>query len=477
MNTQTESTRRTKIVCTLGPATSSEAAIRDLMVAGANVMRLNFSHGTHEDHLQAIRRVRAVAEELHRPVAILQDLQGPKIRLGELPEERCLEAGAEIALASTTGPVPGDALPVEYPWLAEDVEVGDRILLADGLVELEATAIDGAAVRCLVVVGGEVSSRKGVNLPRSELRVPSFTDKDRADLEFGLEHGVDLVAMSFVRRETDIDPVAEILAQCRRPRPLLVAKVEKPQAVERLDHILGRVDAVMVARGDLGVEMPLETVPVAQKRIIQAARCAAKPVITATQMLRSMVDNPRPTRAEASDVANAVVDGTDAVMLSEESAVGRYPTQAVRMLDRIARATEENQDGYHHLGDAIGERLPTVAVSIARSASMLAADVGATAIVATTKSGSTARMLSRFRPCVPVVGLTTEPEVRRQLALSWGVIPGQARAFDSTDDLFDLSRDWCLRHGLARAGDRIVVTAGLPIDVTGTTNLVHVVEI
>jgi len=480
--------RHTKIVCTLGPATKSEEKIEALLMAGCNVVRLNFSHGSHEEHRVSIARIRDISEKLRRPVAILQDLQGPKIRLGEIPGgNHVLKSGSEVELLPVPlgGQAPVDVaagegrtprFPIRYPWLAEDVQPGERILLADGLVELEAMDMRGPALRCRVLAGGIISSHKGVNLPRSELRVPSFTRKDRNDLELGLAEGVDMVALSFVRHENDLDPVLEMLDRCETgSRPLLLAKIEKPQAVERLDAILERVDAVMVARGDLGVEMPIEEVPVIQKRIIETARRMARPVITATQMLRSMVDSPRPTRAEASDVANAILDGTDAVMLSEESAIGNYPVRAVEMLVRIARVTESAETGWEYLQERISADSP--ARAIARSACVLARDTGAAAIVAATSSGSTARQIARFRPRVPIVGLTPSAAVARRLSLSRGVVPAVARHFATTEEIFEEARRSCRDTGLVPAGARIVVTAGLPISAAGTTNLVHLVEV
>ncbi len=469
--------RKTKIVCTLGPATDTEAGIRGLINAGTDVIRLNFSHGDHEGHGRSIERVRRIAADLGRPIAILQDLQGPKIRLGDVPGgEMTLLPHQEIILTAGAADVPG-TLPVTYRWLAEDVNVGDRILLADGLVELEATEVADGRVHCRVVVGGPISSRKGVNLPRSELRIPSFTEKDREDLLFGCSAGVDLVALSFVRHEDDIEPVREILNRHDGPQPLIVAKIEKPQAVDRLDRILEHVDAVMVARGDLGVEMPVEEVPMIQKEIIRAAQLAAKPVITATQMLRSMVDNPRPTRAEASDVANAVLDGTDAVMLSEESAIGHYPVESVEVLDRVTKVTEATIDPREHFREATPESIRGVSAAIARAACILAFEINAVAIVATTTSGGTARLLARYRPGPPIVGLTTSGAVMRQLSLSRGVIPALTKTFAGTDDLISQARNWCLENDLATPGDSIVVTAGLPIAEAGTTNLVHVVSV
>jgi pyruvate kinase len=468
--------RRTKIVSTLGPATSSPEQIQALIEAGIDVVRLNFSHGDREEHRQTIRSIREVSAACHREVAILQDLCGPKIRLGEVPGgERCLTPGEQLSLTgSEYGPA--DAIPVSYPYLAEDVAEGEQILLADGLVELRVQRKADNALVCEVLVGGTITTRKGVNLPGSTLRTPSFTVKDRLDLEVGLEEGVDLVALSFVRHEHDLEPVREILAQSQ-PRPLLIAKIEKPQAVERLSQILPQVDGVMVARGDLGVEMPVEQVPLIQKRVIREARQAAKPVITATQMLRSMVSSPRPLRAETTDVANAILDGTDAVMLSEETAIGRYPIEAVKMLDRIARNVEPQFDTAALLDEETSPQLPVTAAALSRAACALARETEAKAILASTTSGSTARMVARFRPHATVVGFTPHLAVQRQLNLSWGVMPARAERYPDTDTMFDLARTWAVDHLDTQAGDRLVVTAGLPINVEGTTNLLHVIDV
>jgi len=462
--------RRTKTVCTLGPASSSPETIRALIEAGMDVARLNFSHGDRETHRATLALVREIAADMGRPVGVLQDLCGPKIRLGELPAGGVTLARGEIVTLAGGDAPGGDALPVSYPYLAEDVRPGDPILLADGLVALRVLETGDGAVRCRVETGGVLTSHKGVNLPGSALRIPALTDKDRLDLEVGLEAGVDFVAVSFVRSEADLDPVLSIL-EGRPGRPLLIAKIEKPGAVERLDAILSRVDGVMVARGDLGVELPVERVPLVQKQIIRAAVRAGKPVITATQMLRSMVDSPRPTRAEASDVANAILDGTDAVMLSEESAVGKYPVEAAATLDRIARAVEPALDSARFL-DAGGDAgLRSVPEAIGHAACALARDVGATAIVASTTSGTTARLVARFRPAAPVVGLTPDPVVQRQLCLSWGVIPALSPRFDDTDAMFAVARRWVLERGIAGSGDTIILTAGIPVNVRGTTNI------
>ena len=470
-----EGFRKTKIVGTIGPATSSPEMIQRLIRAGINVIRLNFSHGDHESHGRTIEEIGRASKELDCRVGILQDLAGPKIRLGEITtSERSLEAGERVALVSGSR-TESDELPVNYPYLFEDVDKGNRILLADGQVELEVTDKKDGRINCRVVVGGSVSSRKGVNLPASELRIPAFTEKDRRDLEFGLQAGVDFVAMSFVRSVEDLEPLREILGRIKRP-PLLIAKIEKPQAVERLKEILGAVEGIMVARGDLGVEMPLEEVPLIQKRVIREARRAGKPVITATQMLRSMMTNPRPSRAEVTDVANAVLDGTDAVMLSDETAVGRYPVEAVRVLDKVCRVTEPYLDNEGFLGEEISDLLPPAEAAISRAACVLARDLEPAAIAAATTSGGTARLIARYRPWQPVVGLTDEPRTCRQLCLSWGVIPALIMTCADTDEMISAVRTWVSQNCLAGPGDRLILTAGLPLAVPGTTNMLKVVE-
>jgi pyruvate kinase len=468
--------RKTKIVCTLGPATESVDGIASLLEAGMDVVRLNFSHGDREDHRKKIRRIREVSKSLGREVGILQDLGGPKIRLGELPEGGVnLEAGSTIALG-IEGQAGNAVLPVSYPYLLEDVGVGERILLADGLAELEVREVKSDRLLCAVIIGGAVTSRKGVNLPQANLRVAAFTEKDRADLEVGLEEGVDFVALSFVRHEDDLAPVRERITRQSHP-PMLIAKIEKPQAVDRLQPILEVVDGVMVARGDLGVEMPPEKVPMIQKDIIAAARRAGRPVITATQMLRSMVDSPRPLRAEASDVANAVLDGTDAVMLSEETAIGNYPTEAVRVLHRVALEAEPKIDHAEMLTDSLSPTVPELTGAISRAACELAADIDAAAIVTTTASGGTARLVARLRPATPVLAMTTSVAVARQLSLSWGVIPAVGEETEDAIELGNAVLNQLSRHGLGEQGDRVVVTAGLPLGFSDSTNVIRVIEL
>jgi pyruvate kinase len=438
-----------------------------------DVARLNFSHGRRDDHRETIRTIREVAEARDREIGILQDLGGPKIRLGVLPDEGVVIEAQQIVELAVGDDAPAGILPVSYPHLLEDVGVGETILLADGAAELEVVEILADRLRCRVVNGGWLTSRKGVNLPQANLQIPAVTDKDFADLEVGLSEGVDFVALSFVRHEDDLVEVQRRLEQLERP-PMLVAKIEKPQAVERIEPIIEAVGGVMVARGDLGVEMPPEKVPVVQKRIIDAARHAGRPVITATQMLRSMVDSPRPLRAEASDVANAVFDGTDALMLSEETAIGRYPTEAVQMLHRVAVEAESYLDHDALTTDPEPSEGPDITGAVSRAACRLADAIGAAAIVTTTTSGSTARLIARHRPPRPVFGMTTSIEVARQLSLSWGVIP---ETTDATSDLAALGQvliDELCSQAIARRGDHVVIVAGLPLGFSDSANVLRI---
>ena len=476
MNPVHSARRKTKIVCTIGPASNSPESLRELIESGMDVARLNFSHGDHESHRQTLKNIRRLSSEMGKEIGILQDLGGPKIRLGTLPvKERRLDTGETVKLISAQSS-DSEAIPVNYRHLTEDVRVGDRILLADGTVELSVVGKKPNRIDCEVLVGGTIQSHKGINLPSSDLRIPAVTEKDRKDLEVGIEEKVDFVGLSFVRKAADVDPVLAMLAKIK-PRPMVIAKIEKPQAVEQLEEILAKVDGIMVARGDLGVEVPLEDVPMIQKRIIKLSRDAGKPVITATQMLRSMMENPRPTRAEAADIANAVLDGTDALMLSDETAIGAYPVKSVKILNRVARATEPYLDRKILADEIIPKFLPKTAAAIGRAAYRLALDLEAAAIVATTSSGSTARLVARFRPPCPVAGLTAHLETQRQLSLSWGVVPIKIETFEDTDKMFAKARHWVLKEKLARPGDLLVITAGVPLGVTGTTNLVKVMEL
>lgn len=464
---------RTKIVCTIGPASDSEDVLRRMLEAGMDVARLNLSHGTHEEHARRFETLRRLAEDGQRPLAILLDLQGPKIRTGRL-------AGGPLTLVSgrrvtlTTRDVPGSAelIPTTYQGLPNDVKPGDRILLDDGLMELRVVAVAGQDVECEVVTGGVLGEHKGINLPGVDISEPSLTEKDREDLEFGLELGVDFIALSFVRRPEDILDLRQILHQRRMDIPV-IAKIEKPEAVENLDGILNMSGGVMVARGDLAIETSPELVPMLQKRIIAHAKGARVPVITATQMLESMTEHPRPTRAEASDVANAILDGTDAIMLSGETAVGKYPVESVAMMARIAEVAEKTPHVRRRLSP-IPRGGPPVGV-FANAAAFVAAETAenlhANAIIAFTTSGSSARLVSQYRPEVPILAATTTETACRRSALYWGVTPIRIPEVDSTDRMIQAADHAALEMGLVRPGDTIVIVAGTPVGSRGTTNL------
>ena len=466
--------RRTKIVSTLGPASSDKKTIKALIEAGVDVTRMNFSHGTHEEHEERIELVRRAANELGRDVAILQDLQGPKIRVGQMKDGSVLiHEGHQLILSAEEMEYgTSERVYVSYPSLHVDVEIGGRILLDDGLLELKVVETRENEVITEVVVGGPLRSRKGVNLPHLRTSTPALTEKDLADLEFGLEMDVDLIALSFVRDESDVANLVRRIRDSGK-RVGVIAKIEKPEAVYNFDSILEEADGIMVARGDLGIEMPLQQLPGTQKEIIRKCRRAGKPVITATQMLESMIENPRPTRAEASDVANAVLDGTDAVMLSGETAVGKYPVRVVEVMSQIIQEAEKNEHQVR-LG-AREEWLPeSITESISYMACKIARQVGAKAIACLTSSGTTARSISRHRPDMPVYAFTNHDKVVKQLALQWGTkgfsIPFQR----DTDRGVNTVHEMLKARGLVEVGDRIVITAGMPLPTRGRTNMVHV---
>jgi len=460
---------RTKIVCTLGPATATREAIGALMDAGLDVARINFSHGTHDQHARTIAIVRELATERNKPVAILGDLQGPRIRIGDLDAPRLLEPGSDVVFCPEE--LAGDGeMPVTYDALAQDVHVGDRILVDDGLIELVVLDVSPPRVTARVVHGGEVKRHKGINLPGVNVSAPSITEKDRADAAFAVEQQLDYLALSFVRRAADI---AELRALVPK-NLLIIAKIEKDSALENIESILRTADGVMVARGDLGVELPFEEVPIAQKRIIRLANLIGRPVITATQMLESMIEHPRPTRAEASDVANAIIDGTDAVMLSAETAAGAYPRLAVQAMRRIVCEMEQ-----HPFPRARDDRRPlevvatteeTIAAATVTAQHMLAAPI----VIVFTKSGFSVRIVSAHRPAVPILALTDEPRTYSQLALVWGVIPALVPHCATYEAMVVRARIEVLSRGLAKEGDRVLVTAGVPFDVPGTTNVLRV---
>ncbi|WP_421654560.1 pyruvate kinase [Leptothermofonsia sp. ETS-13] len=462
---------RTKIVATIGPASDSPEMIRKLMLAGMNVARLNFSHGNYEDHAKRIKRLRDISEELDLPLMLLQDLQGPKIRVGDLPAEGIiLNEGDSLTLvpiADYTGQP--NTVGIDYPYVAEEAEPGTQVLLDDGLLELRVEKIDGNVVQCKVVEGGVLKSRKGVNFPTLNLRLPSMTEKDQRDLDFGIEQGVDIISLSFVRKPEDIQTLKALLKEKKVDIPVM-AKLERPQAIANLEAIVDECNAIMVARGDLGVEMSPEKVPLIQKRIIQLCNRKGIPVITATQMLDSMIHNPRPTRAEASDVANAIMDGTDAVMLSGESAVGNYPVESVKMLARIATEVEPAVQFVNYPANH-----PDDANAISEALHAIDDTVNLQCIVAFTETGYTAELASAERPKAPIVAYTPNPRVYRRLSLNWGVRPVLSKAFEGTltDVLSQVEAD-LIQRNFAAPGDKVLVMGGIPFGKAGGTNFLKI---
>ncbi len=465
--------RSTKIVATIGPASRSPEILSRMLDAGLNVVRMNFSHGDHEDHRQTVQMVRELAAQKNVTIGILQDLQGPKIRVARFAERAVtLTTGNKFII--TMDDVEGDEHHVgtTYKNLVNDVRPGMSLLLDDGNMALRVDGVSGNDVLTTVVIGGVLKNNKGINVPEADLSVPALSEKDVHDMEFGATLGVDWVALSFVRSRDDLLLARHYLSRFNSQAKLM-AKIEKPQAVERFDDILKEADGIMVARGDLGVEMPTETVPTTQKRIIQLCREAGKPVITATQMLESMITLPRPTRAEASDVANAIYDGTDAVMLSAESASGMYPVESVAMMNRIA-AEAESTDHYRALQDLLMTDTELAQDSIAFAACKIGAQLKADAIVTFTSTGGAATRISKYRPSVPIVALTPKESTRNQLALSWGVWPMLSEDPHNTDDMVRIANDELKKTGFAEAGSRYLITAGVPFGVKGTTNMLRV---
>lgn len=463
-------------MATIGPSSSDKETLSELIDAGMNVARLNFSHGTHESHGEMIDTIRELSDKKHISITVLQDLCGPKIRLGILPDSGIVLKTGETCVMAAEEFAENGVIPVQYPYLADDLKIGDRVLLADGSMELKVEEINDKNVVCRILHGGTAYTKKGVNMPDTSLSIVAFTDKDKEDLLFGLEKGVDAVALSFVRSAADLVKIRSILAKHPSP-PLLIAKIEKPQAVDNIDEILTMVDGIMVARGDLGVEMPLYEVPVIQKLLIKKASAQGKITITATQMLKSMVENFRPTRAECADVANAMFDGTYAVMLSEETASGQFPVEAVRVMDSLALATESHISYELNMSNTDYTDDKSISWAVGRSASWLAKDLNAKAIIAYTESGFTVSNVAQFRPSCPVLGLTPNLTTYRRLSLYWGVTAGKSIGFSDLDDLFTYAAEHAVSHGLAKKGDRIIITAGTPLGVRGSTNIVKVFEI
>ena len=462
--------RRTKIVATLGPASDSADRLRELISAGVDAVRLNLSHGKHEEHAERAWLVREIAADIGRPVALIADLQGPKLRIGELEEPIVLARGQEITVCAEGAATDGE-LPVAPAVIGDVLVPGNDVLIDDGLVRLHVEEVSGGRARCAVVIGGTVTSHKGVNLPGVPLPIPSITPKDSADLDFALETGVDFVALSFVRSAADIRDLRAIIEEAGS-HAHVIAKIEKAEGVDMLDEVLEETDAVMVARGDLGVEIGPALVPLLQKRIIAKALERGKPVITATQMLESMVHSAEPTRAEASDVANAILDGTSALMLSGETAVGEYPVEAVAYMDRIARAIEPSMDYRHELPEA--HENPTIGGAMSNAACDLAEALRAAAILVPTFSGQTANAVARLRPRRPIVALTHIDWAMRQLALEWGVTPLHISEGRDVEDLWRRSIDAAREAGLVATGDCVVITAGTAVNIPGTTNVIKV---
>ena len=467
---------RTKIVCTIGPASRDPEMLRELMLAGMDVARLNFSHGSQSYHGENIERIRAVAAEVGKPVAILTDLQGPKLRVGKMEGEGVLLVSGEKVVL-TTRPIVGHAgqVPVQYAKLPRDVEPGDHILIDDGMLELEVLSSGETDIACRVITGGLLQTNKGMNLPRASHAIPAITDKDRRDLRFVLEQQVDWVALSFVRHSGEVRELKGMIRELSADRLVpVVAKIEKPEAVDDIDRIIEAADAIMVARGDLGIETAPEAVPIVQKMIIAKCNAAGKPVITATQMLDSMIRNPRPTRAEASDVANAIFDGTDAIMLSGETAVGKYPLESVRTMVRIAEEAEQGElEGLARPRPPL-RPVASIAEAVSHATCGTAYDLRAAAIITPTISGHTARVISKYRPCCPIIAVTPSPTVQRQLVLYGGVRPLLCKRAKSTDETIAGAVRAAQEHGLVKQGDVVVITAGAAGSGPGTTDIMKV---
>jgi len=468
--------RRTKIVCTLGPSSNTFDDIERLYRAGMNVVRINFSKGSNEGHKKTIGHVREVAKKHKYSIPVLMDLQGPKIRVGSMKDGAQKITEGDI-VEITSREVEGSAklIPIDYPKLVEDASEGNQILIDDGLLELKVLKKGSKSLKAKVVVGGMLKSRKGVNLPDVKISMSSLTEKDIEDLEFGLSVGVDFVAMSFVRSAKDVQDVISRV-RAAGSNASIIAKIEKPEAVDVIDEIIEETDGIMVARGDLGIEIPSEKVPMVQKLIIDRCRSAGKPVITATQMLDSMINNPRATRAESSDVANAVMDGTDAVMLSGETAAGKYPVEAVKAMDKIIRSVEENSDRLYY---SLNYRKPEwkekqVVESLAYSCVTIASHVEAKAISTLTHSGNTARRIAKFRPRVPIVAFTESKIVRRQLNLVWGVESVRLEELFDTDSSVKMMENYLENNGLVEKNDRVIIATGMPLAKRGRTNMVKV---
>lgn len=469
--------RRTKIVCTIGPASSSEECIKQLIQAGMNVARLNFSHGTHEEHAEKISLIRKLSKELRHPIGILQDLSGPKIRAGKI-EKGIVNLEPKQTFVFTTREVPGDEKEVTlpYPEFVEQVKRGSTIFVDDARLQFRVESKTDTDIVTSVVIGGELSSRKGVSVPGTTISTQSASEKDLNDLEFGLKHGVDWVALSFVRTPADRKPLDDVMSRVGIRRPIL-AKVERPEAVASIDKIIDAFDGIMIARGDLGIELPIYDVPMIQKRIIRKCNDAAKPVITATQMLDSMISNARPTRAEVTDVANAILDGTDATMLSGETAAGAFPVETTQMMAKIATSTENSDRYLNCMKDKINHSEKTITEAIGQATADLSSDLDVKAVITCTATGTTSRLVSKYRPSVPIIAAASRPEAVGQLTLSSGVHPISVPETESTDELIYVAVRSAKDAGLVESGDTVVVTAGVPVGLPGNTSLIRVMRV
>lgn len=469
--------RKTKIVCTIGPATESESLLREMINIGMNVVRLNFSHGTHAEHQVKIDRVKKLREELKQPIALLLDTKGPEIRTGDFEVPAELVEGELVRISNKTILGDKNQFSVSYKNLHEDLKPGSQILIDDGLVALVVEKFEKKDLICRVLNGGTVSSRKSINLPETIIHLPALTEQDELDIAFAVEQGFDFIAASFIRKPSDVMEIKRVLEKLGGGDIAIISKIENREGVSNFDSILAVSDGIMVARGDLGVEIPAHEVPTIQKHMIKSCYLAGKPCITATQMLDSMIRNPRPTRAEASDVANAILDGTSAIMLSGETAAGRYPLEALRMMDQIASYTEANIDYWERFDLVKVSMTPTVANAVSHACCMTAKDLKAKAIIAVTHAGRTARLLSRFRPGCPIIATTVKEKAYYQLGLSWGVIPYHVAEIKNTDELFELGKATAVESGVVENGDLVVVTGGTPVGMSGTTNTLKVQSI
>ena len=466
--------KRTKIVCTLGPASDKEDVLTQLVENGLNVCRFNFSHGSHEEHKVRLDLVKKVREKLNQPIAILLDTKGPEIRTGQFAEpEVLLEEGQKFTITMNDVIGTKEMCTVSYKDLAKDVVSGDTILIDDGLVGLRVEEVNGEDIICVVENSGIVKNHKGVNVPGVKINLPAITPKDRSDIEFGISQGIDFIAASFVRKASDVLAIREILEENNATDIQIISKIENQEGVDNLDEILEVSDGIMVARGDLGVEIPTEEIPVVQKMMIKRCNEVGKPVITATQMLDSMIRNPRPTRAEVTDVANAIYDGTDAIMLSGETAAGKYPVEAVKTMATIAKRTEQTLD-YNRILKENSKNNNTVTDAISHATCSTAVDLNASAIITSTSTGYTARMVSKFRPNCPIIATTNNEKVMRQLGLSWGVYTVKSKKAINTDEVIENSIDAAKNANYINNGELVVVTAGVPVGVSGTTNLIKV---